>query len=219
MNGVREKNDLRTQIMDAARDLFIQEGYENVSMRKIADRIEYSPTAIYLHFKDKSQLLKSICTDTFTGLASALENISVKLQTGKHDPVGLLKRGLHLYVEFGLAHPNHYQLTFLSPHDDMRHEDPICMQAFGYLIEGVESCIAAGGSITGEHGVGSDKACYMPKMFSSGSIAVMGRVRDAFDPRDVCNPGKALPTPRLCGEVPGMYRPHAIETAGLAERL
>jgi len=83
----------------------------------------------------------------------------------------------------------------------------------------LESCITAGGSITGEHGVGSDKACYMPKMFSPGSIAVMGRVRDAFDPGDLCNPGKALPTPRLCGEVPGMYRPHAIETAGLAERL
>ncbi|MFI5285577.1 MAG: FAD-binding oxidoreductase [Candidatus Dormibacteria bacterium] len=83
----------------------------------------------------------------------------------------------------------------------------------------LESCIGAGGSITGEHGVGSDKACYMPKMFSPGSIAVMGRVRDAFDPGDLCNPGKALPTPRLCGEVPGMYRPHAIEMAGLAERL
>jgi glycolate oxidase len=83
----------------------------------------------------------------------------------------------------------------------------------------LESCITAGGSITGEHGVGSDKACYMPKMFSPGSIAVMGRVRDAFDPQDLCNPGKALPTPRLCGEGPGMYRPHAIETAGLADRL
>ena len=83
----------------------------------------------------------------------------------------------------------------------------------------LESCISAGGSITGEHGVGSDKACYMPKMFSPGSIAVMGRVRDAFDPGDLCNPGKALPTPRLCGEVPGMYRPHVIEMAGLAERL
>jgi glycolate oxidase len=83
----------------------------------------------------------------------------------------------------------------------------------------LESCIAAGGSITGEHGVGSDKACYMPKMFSPGSIAVMGRVRDAFDASDICNPGKALPTPRLCGEVPGMYRPHAIEMAGLADRL
>ena len=83
----------------------------------------------------------------------------------------------------------------------------------------LESCIAAGGSITGEHGVGSDKACYMPKMFSPGSIGVMGRVRDAFDASDICNPGKALPTPRLCGEVPGMYRPHAIEMAGLADRL
>ncbi len=83
----------------------------------------------------------------------------------------------------------------------------------------LESCIAAGGSITGEHGVGSDKACYMPKMFSPGLIAVMGRVRDAFDASDICNPGKALPTPRLCGEVPGMYRPHAIEMAGLADRL
>ena len=90
------------------------------------------------------------------------------------------------------------------------------LQVAGLILD---ACITAGGSITGEHGVGSDKACYMPKMFSPGSIAVMGRVRDAFDPSDLCNPGKALPTPRLCGEVPGMYRPHAIEVAGLAERL
>ncbi len=83
----------------------------------------------------------------------------------------------------------------------------------------LEACIAAGGSITGEHGVGSDKACYMPKMFSPDSIDVMGRVRDAFDPRDLCNPGKALPTPRLCGEVPGVYRPHPAELAGVAERM
>jgi glycolate oxidase len=90
------------------------------------------------------------------------------------------------------------------------------LQLAGLILD---ACITAGGSITGEHGVGSDKACYMPKMFSAGSISVMGRVRDAFDPRDLCNPGKALPTPRLCGEVPGMYRPHAIEMAGLADRL
>jgi glycolate oxidase len=83
----------------------------------------------------------------------------------------------------------------------------------------LEACIAAGGSITGEHGVGSDKACYMPKMFSPASLGVMGRVRDGFDPSDLCNPGKALPTPRLCGEVPGVYRPHPAELAGLAERM
>lgn len=140
----REKNTLRQQIMDAARDLFVEQGYDNVSMRKIADRIEYSPTAIYLHFKDKSELLASICTATFAGLASALEGVSAKLRTGKHDPVELLKKGLHIYVEFGLAHPNHYQLTFLSPHEDPLNEDPICMQAFAYLVEGVEACIVAG---------------------------------------------------------------------------
>jgi len=140
----RDKDTLRRQIMDAARDLFVEQGYENVSMRKIADRIDYSPTAIYLHFKDKSELLKSICTATFTGLASALEGISAKLHSGKHDPVELLKKGLHIYVEFGLAHPNHYQLTFLSHNDDLRHEDPICIQAFAYLMEGVDACIAAG---------------------------------------------------------------------------
>jgi AcrR family transcriptional regulator len=140
----RDKNTLRQDIMDAARDLFVAEGYENVSMRKIADRIEYSPTAIYLHFKDKSELLKSICTATFEGLASALEGVSAKFRTGKYDPVELLKKGLRIYVEFGLAHPNHYQLTFLSPYEDSRPEDPICMQAFEYLVEGVQACIAEG---------------------------------------------------------------------------
>jgi AcrR family transcriptional regulator len=130
--------------MDAARDLFVEQGYENVSMRKIADRIAYSPTAIYLHFRDKSELLASICTATFSGLASALAGISAKLRTGKHDPVVLLRKGLHIYVDFGLAHPNHYQLTFLSPNADPRNEDPICMQAFEYLVEGVEACLRAG---------------------------------------------------------------------------
>lgn len=83
----------------------------------------------------------------------------------------------------------------------------------------VELCVEAGGSITGEHGVGVDKACSMPKMFSEEDLAVMVRLRDAFDPRRLCNPGKVFPTPRLCGERPGPYRPHALEEAGLAARL
>jgi glycolate oxidase len=83
----------------------------------------------------------------------------------------------------------------------------------------VELCVEAGGSITGEHGVGADKACSMPKMFGEEDLAVMQRVRAAFDPEGICNPGKLFPTPRLCGERPGPYRPHAIEQAGLAERL
>jgi glycolate oxidase len=80
-------------------------------------------------------------------------------------------------------------------------------------------CVEAGGSITGEHGVGADKKDYMPKMFTPDDLDMMQRVRDAFDPKRLCNPGKVLPTPRLCGEVPGPYRQHPIEKAGLGERL
>jgi glycolate oxidase len=79
-------------------------------------------------------------------------------------------------------------------------------------------CIDAGGSLTGEHGIGADKSMYMTKMFSADDLAVMQRVRVAFDPQGLCNPGKVFPTPRLCGEVPGPYRKHPIEEAGLGER-
>jgi glycolate oxidase len=81
------------------------------------------------------------------------------------------------------------------------------------------ACVDAGGSITGEHGVGSDKACAMPLMFSEADLEVMQRLRRAFDPRGLANPGKLFPTPRLCGEVPGPYRVHPLELAGRAERF
>lgn len=80
-------------------------------------------------------------------------------------------------------------------------------------------CVEVGGSITGEHGVGRDKACSMPLMFSEVDIEVMQRLRRAFDPEGLANPGKLFPTPRLCGEAPGPYRMHPLERAGLADRL
>ena len=82
----------------------------------------------------------------------------------------------------------------------------------------LQYCIDAGGAITGEHGVGADKKAYMPKMFGEHDLDAMQRVRCAFDPDGLCNPGKVFPTPRLCGEVPGPYRQHPVEKAGLAER-
>ncbi|HEY0417018.1 MAG TPA: FAD-linked oxidase C-terminal domain-containing protein [Gaiellaceae bacterium] len=82
----------------------------------------------------------------------------------------------------------------------------------------LEACVDAGGSITGEHGVGADKACAMPLMFGAADLEVMARLRGAFDPNGLANPGKVFPTPRLCGEVPGPYRAHPLELAGLAER-
>jgi glycolate oxidase len=83
----------------------------------------------------------------------------------------------------------------------------------------LDACLDAGGSLTGEHGVGMDKACSMPRMFSERDLQVFERLRRAFDPAGVCNPGKVIPTPRLCGEVPGPYRVHALERIGVGERL
>ena len=83
----------------------------------------------------------------------------------------------------------------------------------------VKACVDAGGSITGEHGVGVDKKRYMPSMFDEPDLATFQRLRCAFDPDGRANPGKVMPTPRLCGEVPGPYRRHPLEQAGVAERF
>ena len=79
----------------------------------------------------------------------------------------------------------------------------------------LQACVDAGGSLTGEHGIGLDKACHMPLMYSADDMATMLRLRTAFDPDGLCNPGKAFPTPRLCGEVPGPYRQHPAEREGV----
>jgi len=83
----------------------------------------------------------------------------------------------------------------------------------------LHACLAHGGSITGEHGVGYDKKRYMADMFTATDLTVMQLLRCAFDPAHLCNPGKVFPTPRLCGEVPGPYRMHPLERAGVAERM
>ena len=92
-------------------------------------------------------------------------------------------------------------------------------QAVLVAAEILSYCIEAGGALTGEHGIGADKSQYMPTMFSEQDLAVMLRVRSAFDPRGLCNPGKVFPTPRLCGEVPGPYRQHPSEVTGQIARM
>lgn len=139
------KEDLRQQILDAARELFVAEGYENASMRKLAERIGYSPTTIYLYFKDKTELMVQLCEETFAKLAQTLENI-----VSKHpDPVISLREGCRAYVRFGLKHPHHYQLVFITPlppkvDDDYAFEGSMGEKAFSYLRHGVTECIAAG---------------------------------------------------------------------------
>src|SRR6266851_7534116 len=80
-------------------------------------------------------------------------------------------------------------------------------------------CAEVGGSISGEHGIGLEKADYMPFIFSEADLDFMRRLREAFNPRNLCNPGKIFPSRKACGESGPAYRPHPIEEKGLAQRF
>ncbi len=102
-------------------------------------------------------------------------------------------------------------------YDAARPGEPERAEELAGLI--VRTCVDEGGSITGEHGVGVDKRGYMPAMFSDADLEAFHRLRCAFDPHGLANPGKVMPTPRLCGEVPGPYREHPLEREGVAARM
>src|SRR5271163_1039847 len=96
----RERDGVRAKIMNAARDLFAAEGIEAVSMRKIAEAVEYSPTVIYQHFADKESLLREICRADFATLAEAMAQIA-----GMADPIERIRQIGMAYGKFGVAYP------------------------------------------------------------------------------------------------------------------
>jgi glycolate oxidase len=134
----------------------------------------------------------------------------------------VLRRIEELSAEYGLRvanvfHAGDGNLHPLVCYDGAAPGEPERAEELAGLI--VRACVEEGGSITGEHGVGVDKKRYMPDMFAEPDLAAFQRLRCAFDPDQLANPGKVMPTPRLCGEVPGPYREHPLERAGLAERF
>ncbi len=137
----REKEQLRRQILSAARELFVNQGYENVSMRKIANKIEYSPTTIYLYFKDKADLLDSVCKETLLSLLNTLE----LLKRDKSDPIEVLRKSGKAYVEFGLKYPQDYKLTFVVRPQFQKGlglgEGSVGERVFNYLRATVSECI------------------------------------------------------------------------------
>jgi len=145
----RQRASLRREILDAASKLFASEGYERVTMRRVAEKIDYSPTTIYLYFKDKRELFAAICDETFSQLASRLERL--KPPPGAPSTAGgaltQLREGLKAYVEFGIGHPNHYAVTFLQAQEippDFAFEQSIGARAFGFLRDAVQASASAG---------------------------------------------------------------------------
>ena len=105
------RESLRQEILDVARVLFAQEGYEATSVRKIADKVGCSPGILYHYFEDKEQLMASIVAETFQKMVERLDS-----QANDEAPIrDRLRWGLRAYVEFALDHPHHYQLLFRKP--------------------------------------------------------------------------------------------------------
>lgn len=118
----RERDETRQRILDAARELFATYGYEGVSMRKIADKIEYSATTIYQHFKDKEALIKELCSGDFRQLAAVMQGL-LRLK----DPIERIWKCGAAYIQFAISYPNHYRLMFMTPYpvttEDLSPED------------------------------------------------------------------------------------------------
>jgi AcrR family transcriptional regulator len=149
--GVKQKRakyreEFRGEILDAARELFITEGYEKFSMRKLAEKIDYSPTTIYLYFKDKDDLLLAICEEVAEQYFANLNQI----REHHIDPLDTLRQALLYLIEFGFDNPNEYKVFFFTnpavygtPEEFMEKES---MARNSYLIfrDIVQDCIDAG---------------------------------------------------------------------------
>jgi AcrR family transcriptional regulator len=134
------RKELRTLILDSAREIFVIEGFESFSMRKLADRVGYSPAALYQHFPSKEAIFDALVEQSFSALLAA-QNRTAAL-TSEVGPVESLRRGLRGYVQFGLEHPNEYRLAFLMPPSDTRPQSAVT--AFDSLRHRVLACLEAG---------------------------------------------------------------------------
>src|SRR5262245_55785796 len=137
----RALQDTRDRILDAAREMFVKDGVEAVTMRAIAERIEYTPTAIYHHFRDKNALLRELAEHDLHALVQAFQRIG-KIE----DPVERLRRIGLAYIRFGLENPNHYRVLFMPPSPGGTHAQEKRLEggAYGFLRKTVEEAIASG---------------------------------------------------------------------------
>jgi AcrR family transcriptional regulator len=139
----RDKQEMRKNIIDAAMHMFTQEGYENASIRKIADKIEYSPATIYLYYKDKDELLYDVQGECF----SELVEIFRKKATAE-DPFVRLGQISKAYVTYGLDNPQTYDLMFTmkSPMNNVEKDEvwQNADDAFGLLAKCIHECIGQG---------------------------------------------------------------------------
>ena len=105
-----EGHSRRAEILAAAEQIFVEHGYEGATIRKIADQVGLSSTALYMHFADKQAILHEICRESFENLTAL--NEAVMAEPG--EPEARIRRMMEAYVAFGFANPNAYRLVYLT---------------------------------------------------------------------------------------------------------
>jgi len=139
------KAQLRADILAAAREIFVRDGYEGFTVRKLAKQIGFSPGNLYLYFKDKNEIFDCLVDESFADLLAALP----QPDDPREDPVELLRRSLRIYVKFGLEHPNHYRFSFLlRPASQPRPHKQ--RAAYESLLRKVQLCIQSKRFRTGD---------------------------------------------------------------------
>ena len=139
----RERTQVREKILDAALEVFAKDGVDGVTMRALADAIEYSPPVIYAHFRDKDAIIQELCYRQLRHLAQIFGTF------GALDPVERLRRIGYVYADFAVDHPSHFRFLFLTPHpyvgddDEIAKDDPR-QNAYAFLKQTVKDGLAAG---------------------------------------------------------------------------
>ncbi len=140
----QQKEALSQTILDAATELFQKQGYQNFSLRQVAEAIGYSPTTIYLHFKDKDELLFNVAIQGFKTFGEQLQ----AAYDNERTPITRLQGIGKAYLDFGLSHRVHYRLMFMERSEFLLKEPPegceSIIDAFEILTLTIEECISAG---------------------------------------------------------------------------
>lgn len=128
----------RGEILAAAEQIFVAHGYEGATIRKIADAVGVSSTALYLHFRDKAEILEEICSEAFSSLLASSREISAT----EADPLVKLRRLMKGYLNFGFQHSNAYRLAFmtLAP-EGGEQEESVARRAGSELLESFQQAV------------------------------------------------------------------------------
>lgn len=142
----KHKDEFKAEILEAALTLFAQEGYASFSMRKLAARIEHSPTTVYHYFRDKDDLLFHICENHYANLLEGVQKIRERVAS----PEATLRETLLQYVRYSLANPERYKVVFFSnPQlygrpEEFKDRDTMSLRLWRNVCEVIDECMQGG---------------------------------------------------------------------------